>query len=124
LTTAPLVSFVTAGGLAPRLADALRAAGYRVRPLPAPATARPAALEDWLAAHRPAALVLDARAVRLSAAPHLVDSAAARGVEVVVGSIYDEGNASGAAARPVGRCVGLADIVRAVQRALGPGCPP
>jgi hypothetical protein len=124
LTIAPLVSFVTAGGLAPRLADALRAVGYRARPLPAPATARPAALEDWLAAHRPAALVLDARAVRLSAAPHLVDSAAARGVEVVVGSIYDEGNASGAAARPVGRCVGLADIVRAVQRALGPGCPP
>ena len=119
---APLVALVTTDALAPRVAAALGAAGYRARRLPAHTVARAPMLAAWLAAQRPAALVLDARVVRLSAAPHVYDLAAARGVELVVASIYagdDEGDVRGASALRVGRRVSVADVVRGVQRTIG-----
>jgi hypothetical protein len=79
----------------------------------------PPALEAWLAAHGPAALVLDARAVRLSAAPHLYDLTAARGVELVVAAIYDGDDPRQSASAPVGRRVSVEDIVRGVRSAIG-----
>jgi len=121
MTRAPLVSFVTAPGVAARLGEALRAAGYRARSLPSPTLTSAPALEAWLVGHRPAALVLDARAVRLSEAPHVYDLTAARGVELVVGALYDRDEPVPDA--PIGRRVGVADVVRAVQRALGPPEP-
>ena len=122
MTVGPLVALITAGAVAARLVTALRAAGYRARSVPRRTAADPPALDAWLAAQRPAALVLDARVVRLSAAPHVYDLAAARGVELVVASIYagdDEGDVRGASALRVGRRVSVADVVRGVQRTIG-----
>ena len=116
----PLIAVIADAAVAARLGAALRAAGYRATPLPRAAALGPAALGAWLARRRPAALVLDARALRLSDAPHIPAAAAAHGVEVVVAAIYGEAEGDAAAALPVGRRLGVADVVRGVQRAIGP----
>ena len=123
MTVGPLVALITTGAVAARLVTALRAAGYRARSVPRRTAADPPALDAWLAAQRPVALVVDARALRPSQAPHVYDAAAAGGVELVVASIYAGGDAEdvrGASAPPVGRRVAAADVVRGVRRAIGP----
>ena len=122
----PTIAVFTDDALVSRLCGALEALGYRTVSAPPAEVTDETALRAFIARQQLDAVVYDAhsKAVSPSTFQQLYEMGVVHDYDVVVAAIYDnpdlESDDDVAPAQPIGRRMTVADVVRAVSRAVGP----